>query len=132
MQEGNSAWSPLVTLQPAGTKPPFFFVHGLGGTVMRFHDLARHMAPDQPFLVFRPRAWTEICLCSINVDAMAELYLEHLLKVQPDGPYYLGGYSFGGLVALEMARRLRERGREIALLALVDTYLWASPSVLAC
>jgi amino acid adenylation domain-containing protein len=118
----DTAWSPLVTLQSAGTKPPLFFVHGLGGTVMRFHELARHMAPDQPFLCFQAQGMDGKLPVLDQVDDMAELYLEALRKAQPEGPYYLGGYSFGGLVAVEVARRLIEAGQEIALLALVDTY----------
>jgi amino acid adenylation domain-containing protein len=116
------AWSPLVALQSAGTKPPLFFVHGLGGTVMRFHELARHMAPDQPFLCFQAQGMDGKLPVLDQVDDMAELYFEHLRKAQPEGPYYLGGYSFGGLVAVEVARRLVEAGQEIGLLALVDTY----------
>jgi thioesterase domain-containing protein/acyl carrier protein len=122
VREEDTAWSPLVALQSAGTKPPFFFVHGLGGTVMRFHELARHMAPDQPFLCFQAQGMDGKLPVLDQVDDMAKLYLEHLRKAQPEGPYYLGGYSFGGLVALEVARRLVEADQEIGLLALVDTY----------
>jgi aspartate racemase len=115
------AWSPLVALQPAGEKPAFYFVHGLGGTVMRFHDLSRHMT-DRPFLCFQAQGIDGTLPVLDRVEAMASLYLDHLRKAQPEGPYYLGGYSFGGLVALEMARRLADAGQEVALLALVDTY----------
>jgi thioesterase domain-containing protein len=89
---------------------------------MRFHELARHMAPDQPFLCFQAQGMDGKLPVLDQVDDMAELYLEALRKAQPEGPYYLGGYSFGGLVAVEVARRLIEAGQEIALLALVDTY----------
>ncbi|MGA8763865.1 MAG: amino acid adenylation domain-containing protein [Candidatus Sulfotelmatobacter sp.] len=130
MRQEKTSWSPLVVLQPAGSKPPLFFVHGLGGTVMRFHELARHMAPDQPFLSFQAQGIDGNLAVLSNVDDMADLYLEHLRDAQPDGPYYLGGYSFGGLVALEMARRLLERRQEVALLALVDTYVGGSNSSL--
>ena len=118
----DAPWSPLVALQAAGTKPAFFFVHGLGGTVMRFQALARHMAPDQPFLCFEAQGMDGNLPILDDVNAMAELYLKHLRQAQPEGPYYLGGYSFGGLVAFEMARRLADAGEEIRLLALVDTY----------
>lgn len=123
VQEQNSSWSPLVTMQAEGSAPAFFFVHGLGGTVMRFHELARHMAPDQPFLCFQAQGMDGNLAVLNDVHEMAELYLLHLRKAQAEGPYYLGGYSFGGLVAMEMARRLAESGEEIGLLALIDTYL---------
>jgi amino acid adenylation domain-containing protein len=122
VQQKDAAWSPLVALQAQGSKPPLFFVHGLGGTVMRFHELARHMAPDQPFWCFQAQGIDGKLPVLGQVDHMADLYLNHLRKAQPKGPYYLGGYSFGGLVALEMARRLADAGQEIRLLALVDTY----------
>jgi amino acid adenylation domain-containing protein len=123
LKEENPSWSPLVPLQSAGSKPTFFFVHGLGGTVMRFHELAKHMVPDQPFFCFQAQGMDGKLPCLDNVDEMADLYLQHLRAVQPEGPYYLGGYSFGGLVALEMARRLRAEREEISLLTLLDTYL---------
>jgi amino acid adenylation domain-containing protein len=123
LKDGNAAWSPLVPLQTAGAKPTFFFVHGLGGTVMRFHELAKHMVPDQPFYCFQAQGMDGKGACLDRVEEMAELYLEHLRAAQSRGPYFIGGYSFGGFVALEMARRLRNQREEVALLALVDTYL---------
>lgn len=121
VRQDETAWSPLVALQAAGMKPAFFFVHGLGGTVMRFHELSRHVT-DRPFLCFQAQGIDGALPVLDRVDAMADLYCEHLRKAQPEGPYCLGGYSFGGLVAVEMARRLAEAGQEVALLALVDTY----------
>src|SRR5579872_607667 len=123
VKDDNPPWSPLVPLQTAGSRPVFFFVHGLGGTVMRFHELAKHMVPDQPFHCFQAQGMDGKLPCLNRVEDMAELYLEHMRATQPRGPYFLGGYSFGGLVALEMARRLRARSEEIGLLTLVDTYL---------
>lgn len=134
VQRKDSSWSPLVTLQPAGSASTLFFVHGLGGTVMRFHELAKHMAPDQPFVCFQAQGIDGNLPVLNDVNDMAELYLKHLRTAQSRGPYYLGGYSFGGLVALEMARRLAEAGEEIGSLILVDTYLGApraGPSLLS-
>jgi amino acid adenylation domain-containing protein len=123
LRDENCSWSPLVPLQSGGSKPTFFFVHGLGGTVMRFHELARHMVPDQPFYCFQAQGMDGKLPCLDRVEEMAALYLEHLRGAQPHGPYFLGGYSFGGLVALEMARRLAEKQEEVRALILVDTYL---------
>ncbi|MGA2019851.1 MAG: amino acid adenylation domain-containing protein [Candidatus Sulfotelmatobacter sp.] len=123
LRDENSSSSLLVPLQTGGSKPIFFFVHGLGGTVMRFHELARHMVPDQPFYCFQAQGMDGKLPCLDRVEDMAALYLEHLRAVQPQGPYFLGGYSFGGLVALEMARRLVEHQEEVRALTLVDTYL---------
>jgi amino acid adenylation domain-containing protein len=121
-------WSSLIPLQAEGSEPPLFFVHGLGGTVLRFHELAQRMRPDQPFYGIQARGLNGKEACLNRVDDMAEYYLEQLRGVQPEGPYFLGGYSFGGLVALEMARRLIEAGQVVGLLALVDTYPGAPKS----
>lgn len=123
LKDENPPWSPLVPLQSGGEKPIFFFVHGLGGTVMRFHELARHMVPDQPFYCFQAQGMDGKLPCFDRVENMVDLYLEQMRAAQPQGPYFLGGYSFGGLVAFEMARRLRAEGEEVKFLALVDTYL---------
>ncbi len=122
--------SAVIALQPLGSKPPFFFVHGLGGSVLRFRDLARHMAPDQPFFGIQAQGLDGTQPCLQRVDDMADVYLVHLRLAQPEGPYYLGGYSFGGYVALEMARRLQVQGEEIRALVLLDTYAGESRSVL--
>lgn len=123
LKEENPVWSPLVPLHSGGSKPTFFFVHGLGGTVMRFHELAKHMTPDQPFYCFQAQGMDGKLPCLDRVEDMAASYLEHLRAAQPEGPYFIGGYSFGGLVALEMARRLLAEQEEVRMLMLVDTYL---------
>ena len=118
----SAPYSSLIPLQPLGDRAPFFFVHGLGGTVLRFHQLARHMAPDQPFYGMQAPGLDGREPCLERVEDMAVRYLEQLEAVQPGGPYLLGGYSFGGLVALEMARRLIAQDRKVGLLVMVDTY----------
>ncbi len=129
LETPSAARSAVIALQPLGSKPPFFFVHGLGGSVLRFRDLARHLAPDQPFFGIQAQGLDGTQPCLQRVEDMADVYLEHLRVAQPVGPYYLGGYSFGGYVALEMARRLRARGEEIRALVLLDTYAVESKSV---
>ncbi len=118
----SKARSAVIPLQPLGSRPPFFFVHGLGGTVLRFRDLARHMAPDQPFFGIQAQGLDGTQPCLDRIEIMAKIYLQDLLSVQPEGPYFLGGYSLGGYVAIEIARRLLARGDEVRVLALLDTY----------
>jgi len=125
----SAARSAVIALQPLGSKPPFFFVHGLGGSVLRFRDLARHMAPDQPFFGIQAQGLDGTQPCLQRVEDMADVYLEHLRAAQPEGPYFLGGYSFGGYVALEMARRLLAQGDEVRALVLLDTYAGESKSL---
>ena len=122
-QEGWSAsWSSLVAIQPEGSRPPFFCVHGVGGNVVGFRDLARHMGTDQPFYALQPQGLDGKRPCRTSVAEMAESYLKEIRRVQPEGPYRIGGYSFGGLVAYEMAQQLRAQEQEVSLLALFDTY----------
>ncbi|MGA8443154.1 MAG: amino acid adenylation domain-containing protein [Candidatus Sulfotelmatobacter sp.] len=129
LETPSAARSAVIALQPLGSKAPFFFVHGLGGSVLRFRDLARHMAPDQPFFGIQAQGLDGTQPCLERVEDMADLYLEHLRSAQPEGPYYLGGYSFGGYVALEMARRLLAQGDEIRTLVLLDTYAGEAKSL---
>ena len=120
------SWSPsfslAVPIQPQGHRPPFFCVHGLGGAVLRFKDLARHMAPDQPFYGIQPQGIDGGASLLRSVEEMASRYITEMRNVQGEGPYYIGGYSFGGLVAFEMARQLDQGGEEVAFLGLLDTY----------
>jgi len=122
-QEGWSAsWSSLVAIQPEGSRVPFFCVHGVGGNVVGFRDLARHMGADQPFYALQPQGLDGKRPCISSVTEMAENYIKEIRRVQPEGPYRIGGYSFGGLVAYEMAQQLRAQDQEVSLLALFDTY----------
>jgi thioesterase domain-containing protein/acyl carrier protein len=119
-----SPWSPLVSLQAQGTRLPFFCVHPGGGGVFRYIDLARHLGPDQPFYAFQAKGVDNDKQEAISdVETMAEQYIEAMRRVQPVGPYLLGGWSMGGIVAFEMARQLHALGQSVSLLALLDTVL---------
>ena len=115
------AFSSLVALKDRGSKPTFFCVHGIGGTVMRFRELARLMN-DQPFYGLQAQGLDGEQAVLDRVEEMATHYLNDVRSAQPNGPYYLGGYSFGGMVALEMAQRLRAEGQEVGLVVLLDTF----------
>jgi aspartate racemase len=120
--EAGAAFSLMVPLQAEGSKPPFFCVHGVGGNVVGFRDLAKHLGNDQPFYGIQPQGLDGKQPCLTSVPEMAESYIKEIKRVQPHGPYHIGGYSFGGLVAYEMAQILHARGEEVAFLALFDTY----------
>ncbi|HSK77003.1 MAG TPA: amino acid adenylation domain-containing protein, partial [Thermoanaerobaculia bacterium] len=112
----------LVDLQPAGSKIPLFWVHPSGGNVVCYLELSRHLGQDQPFHAFRARGLEPGETGFPDVASMAAEYCAELTRFQPEGPYLLGGWSMGGLVAYEMAQRLLAEGREVRLLALLDTY----------
>ncbi|HUY12295.1 MAG TPA: amino acid adenylation domain-containing protein [Terriglobia bacterium] len=122
-QQGRTQkWSSLVPIQSQGTRPTFFCVHGLGGTVLLFKALAKYLGPDQPVYGLQAQGLDGVHPFHVRVEDMAEHYVKEMRSIQPQGPYYLGGYSFGGYVCLEMARRLRQAGQEVGLLGLFDTF----------
>jgi thioesterase domain-containing protein/acyl carrier protein len=117
-----AAWSPLVAMQPQGQRRPFFCVHPLGGGVVGYYRyLARRLGPKRPFYGIQARGLEEQAgLRHPSVEEMASEYIAALRKVQPEGPYLLGGASYGGTVAFEMAQQLVQQGQEVAVLALID------------
>ena len=122
-KEGWAApWSSLVVIQGGGSRPPFFCVPGVGGNVVGFHTLARHLGADQPVYGLQARGLDGVTPPDTTVEEMAAHYIEQMRAVLPRGPYFVGGASFGGKVAFEMARRLEAEGEEVALLALFDTF----------
>ncbi|HEV8244380.1 MAG TPA: alpha/beta fold hydrolase, partial [Polyangiaceae bacterium] len=111
----------LVPIQPRGSLPPFYCVAGLGGNPMNLRHLAQALGSDQPFYGLQLRGVDGRHRPHRRVQAMAEEFLAELRAQQAHGPYYLGGYSFGGLAAYEMAQMLEQQGERIALLVLLDT-----------
>jgi amino acid adenylation domain-containing protein len=115
-------WSSLVPIQPLGSRPPFFCVHAVGGNVLEYYDLARHLGTDQPFYAFQSRGLDGSQTPHLRIEDMAAHYVKELREFQPEGPYFIGGRSLGGTIAFEMARQLKAQGQEIGLLALLDSY----------
>ncbi|MBR8834795.1 MAG: amino acid adenylation domain-containing protein [Stigonema ocellatum SAG 48.90 = DSM 106950] len=114
-------WSSLVAIQPAGLNPPFFCVHPIFGVVFPYYELAHHLGNNQPFYGLQPIGLDGKSSPLTHIEDMAAHYIEELRRVQPKGPYFLGGWSFGGWVAFEMAQQLQKSGDEVALLAVLDT-----------
>jgi thioesterase domain-containing protein len=111
----------LVPLQPQGARPPLILVHGAGGDVLwGYAKLAAHLPADQPLYGIRSRGQAGLQEPR-TLEEMAHCYLKELRRLQPEGPYYLGGYCFGGNVAYEMARQLHARGEEVAMVLLLDS-----------
>jgi amino acid adenylation domain-containing protein len=110
----------LVRLAAGGSGTPFFCVHPAGGTVFCYADLARELAPDRSFYGLQSPG-VQGGEPAETIEEMAAAYLAEVLAVQPAGPYLLGGWSLGGAVAFEMARQLSRQGREVGLVAILDT-----------
>ncbi|MEH2430772.1 MAG: amino acid adenylation domain-containing protein [Nostoc sp.] len=114
-------WSPLVPIRPAGSNPAFFCVHPIFGVVFPYYELAQNLGKNQPFYGLQPIGLDGKSSPLTRIEDMATHYIEALRRVQPKGPYFLGGWSFGGWVAFEMAQQLQKSGEEVALLAVLDT-----------
>jgi phthiocerol/phenolphthiocerol synthesis type-I polyketide synthase E len=120
-----AGWSPLVAIQNTGSRSPFFCVHGAGGNVLIYRDLARRLGADQPFYGLQSPGLDGSCAPLTRIEDMAARYVKEIRKVQPHGPYFLGGYCLGGTVAFEIAQQIHAQGERVALLALFDTTNWA-------
>ena len=113
-------WSALVPIHAHGERPTFFCVHNFGGEALDLAPLAQAMGDDQPFYALQARGLDGVEPPHTSIAEMAAYYLDAVREHQPHGPYYLGGYCFGGVVAYEMARQLQTQGEPIALLAVID------------
>jgi thioesterase domain-containing protein len=122
-QGGAASSGPLVAIQPHGSRPALFCVHPAGGNVLCYGELARHLGPDQPFYGLQAKGLDGEAEPRTEIEAMASDYIAAVRSVQPTGPFLLGGWSMGGLVAFEMARQLHAQGERMALLALIDSMI---------
>lgn len=116
---GTESLSPLVPIRASGSRPPLYFIHGIGGGVLHYRLLASYLSPDQP--VFGLQAHGTAIPSVPSIEDMASDYVRVIRGLQTRGPYYLGGYSAGGTWAFEVARQLWDQGQEVGLLALIDT-----------
>ena len=118
----SSRWSSLVPIQAGGSKSPFFCVHGGGGNVLIYRELARRLGADYPFYGLQARGLDGNDDYLTTTEAMAEGYLREIRELQPEGPYYVGGFCMGGQVAVEIAQRLVRDGQQVNLLFVIDTH----------
>ena len=115
------AASPLVPLRGAGLLPPLYFMHPIGGTVFCYLALTRHLDARRPVFALQSPGLEDATLAEVSVPDLARRYLEIIRARQPHGPYHLGGWCFGGLIAFEAARQLEAAGEEVAELVMFDT-----------
>ena len=116
-------WSPLVPIKPTGTRTPLFCIHPGGGNVLGYNEFVAHLDKDLPVYGLQAHGVVEGQEPQDSIPEMARAYIEAIRDVQPHGPYYLGGESFGGLVAYEMACQLERQGEQVAHVFLGDVWL---------
>jgi thioesterase domain-containing protein len=111
-----------VAIQPHGNGLPLFCVHPIGGEVLCYYPLSQHLGPARPFYALQAPALADPrATAHASIEQMAASYLEEIRSLRPHGPYLLGGLSFGGVVAFEIAQQLTRAGEEVPLVALFDT-----------
>jgi acyl transferase domain-containing protein/thioesterase domain-containing protein len=116
----NFPWSTLVPIRASGLYSPLFCVSGIHGNVLIYADLAKNLGEAQPFYGLQSKGLDGIQSPHTSIEEMATYYIEAIKTVQPQGPYFLGGFSLGSKVVWEMAQQLHRQGEKVALLALFD------------
>jgi len=119
-EDQSELWSTLIPIQPNGQKPPLYCVHGSDGNVLVFQNLVEYLDSEQPLYGLQPPGLDQKD-CLNRVEDIANEYIRHIRNFQPEGPYYLAGFSLGGTIVFEMAQQLLAQGQEVALLALFDS-----------
>jgi amino acid adenylation domain-containing protein len=115
-------WTPIIPIQPNGSKPPLFCIHGAGFNVLVYRDLSINLGPDYPVYGVQARGLDGQISNLNNIGEIVSDYLHEIRRAQPEGPYFLAGLSKGGNLALEIAQQLRAQGQTVALIAMFDSH----------
>ncbi|MGB7131472.1 MAG: amino acid adenylation domain-containing protein [Candidatus Sulfotelmatobacter sp.] len=121
-QEWEPSWRSLVPVRPGGSKPPLFLMHSHGGNVLEYFPVADHLDEEQPVYALQAQGLDGRIVTGRSVQEMVTAYLAEIKSLQPEGPYFLGGYCSGGVLAWEAAQQLRAQGERVALLVLIQTF----------
>jgi thioesterase domain-containing protein len=113
--------SPLIPLQTAGPRPPVFLIHTTPGDILGYGNLVYHLDSNQPCYGIQSLGLHQPERCHARIEDMARFYIELIRAWQPAGPYYLGGWCYGGIVSVEMAHQLLASGEKVAFLGLLET-----------
>ncbi|GAK72608.1 putative non-ribosomal peptide synthetase [Agrobacterium rubi TR3 = NBRC 13261] len=119
--------APVLPIRAQGNNPPLFCIHPVMGLGLAFTSLAQYIPQDVPIFAFQADGLNKADMPA-SIEEMARLYLSRIRDIQPDGPYNIVGWSFGGLVAHELARQMEQKGDDVAFLALLDSYPFMPPS----
>ncbi|MBI4524484.1 MAG: amino acid adenylation domain-containing protein [Deltaproteobacteria bacterium] len=111
----------VVEIKSGDARQPLFLIHLLSGELMSWRPLVQHLRINNAIYGLQPPKENGVTRPFTDLRIMAEYYVNCICELQPRGPYYIAGYSFGGKVALEIAHRLVARGHNVALLAVVDS-----------
>lgn len=127
-EQQSASIEPVLSIRPNGSQPPLFCIHPITGLGWAFASLAQHVHETIPIHALQADWATDIDLKPQSIQEQAARYLQHIRQIQPEGPYHMLGWSFGGLIAHEISRMIEQDGGEIAFLALLDSYPFLPPS----
>ncbi|WP_369367882.1 amino acid adenylation domain-containing protein [Streptomyces sp. CG4] len=122
VDSGADALEVVLPLRTGGDLPPLFCIHPGGGLAWSYASFMKYVPPGMPFYGIQARGLLHPDDMPATVEEMAAAYVAEIRRIQPEGPYHLLGWSFGGIVAFDMATRLQADGAEIGLLAMLDCY----------
>ncbi len=125
-REHGSAWSSLVPLRKGSSATPVFLLHAIGGNVIGYHELAVLLPEDVPVFGIQAQGLDGVTRLPATVEEMASNYVGQIRAVQPQGPYFLCGFSAGGVLAFEVAHQLEQAGQRVGLVGLIDSNLTSS------
>ncbi|MDN3492157.1 non-ribosomal peptide synthetase [Winogradskyella bathintestinalis] len=117
-------WSSFVPIKPEGTKTPLYVVHGAEHNVLFLNSLAKNLDNDQPMYGLQSKGLDGVDTPHDKIEDMASYYISEIVKSNPEGPYILAGYSFGGVIAFEMARQLMSQNKTVHKVILLDSYVY--------
>ncbi|MEO6231946.1 MAG: amino acid adenylation domain-containing protein [Ferruginibacter sp.] len=121
LQKDQSTIPSLVAIQPNGTRTPIFLIHAGRGTVLFYRQLAVRLGEEQPLFGLQPKGLDGKVKMHKTIEEMARHYVGEILIINPNGPFLIGGYCFGGVVAFEMAHQLKSLGYKVDLLVMFNT-----------
>ncbi|MES2275065.1 MAG: amino acid adenylation domain-containing protein [Bacteroidota bacterium] len=116
-------WESLVPIKPKGDKMPIYIVHGAGLNVLLFNALAMNLDDNQPVYGLQAKGLNGIDKPLDDMEEIAANYVAEIVAKNPDGPYALAGYSLGGIIAYEMARQMKDAGKDVRMVAMFDTFI---------
>ena len=121
IENNDISWNSLVPIRKTGSRVPIYLIHGSGLNVLAFRALGKYMDEDQPVYALQALGLNGKTKLQSSIEDIARTYNAEILVQDPNGPYALAGYSLGGFIAFEMARQLLQMGKEVKMLAILDT-----------
>ncbi|MTJ47693.1 non-ribosomal peptide synthetase/type I polyketide synthase [Dolichospermum sp. UHCC 0259] len=120
VEEKSDDYSCIVPIQPNGNKPPLFVIHAIWGNILFYRELVSYLPPDQPVYGLQAKGLDGKEEPINSMVEMAANYIQEIRRLQPHGPYFIAGHSFGGAVAFEIAQQIHAQGEKVAIVAILD------------